>query len=267
MGLQRIEHDFDPTDPEPFQARKKARLEELQSRPIPLPPPKPLASAPTCHEIAGFMPGRLEFEHEWENEAEMLIKDMEFGRVYHFGGEKQPAAVEPAPAPAPAAPAATGEEGAEAADGTATAEEGDVQIVDEKPLPDGEKEGDEPEAELDLKLSILEMFNERYDKRMAAKDLIFDRGLINYKTVRFLILGPVRRSLRAYVLPRSEQMSAIERKRAKEERDLIMRTKVFSRIQTSQDYEDFVEGLLCTSRSLVRRPTRLASLLTLPVFV
>jgi muconolactone delta-isomerase len=35
-----VAQDFDPTDPEPFQARKKARLEELQSRPIPLPPPK-----------------------------------------------------------------------------------------------------------------------------------------------------------------------------------------------------------------------------------
>ncbi|GAA5993345.1 hypothetical protein JCM10908_001439 [Rhodotorula pacifica] len=234
--LPHIEQDFDPADPEPFQARKKARLEELQSRPIPLPPPKPLASAPTCHEIGGFMPGRLEFEHEWENEAEMLIKDMEFGRVYHFGGENQPAGVDPPPATeassttTAAGTTSTKQQSAAAGGGGGAAGEVDVEVieptppappVDEKPLPDGEKEGDEPEAELDLKLSILEMFNERYDKRMAAKDLIFDRGLINYKT-----------------------MSAAERKRSKEERDLITRTKVFARIQTSQDYEDFVEGLL-----------------------
>jgi transcriptional adapter 2-alpha len=184
--VQHIDQDFDPTDPEPFQARKKARLEELQSRPIPLPPPKPLASAPTCHEIGGFMPGRLEFEHEWENEAEMLIKDMEFGRVYHFGGEDQPAAVDPPPTENVGSTA----DKQQAASGEAGQGEPEVEVVeptppvDEKPLPDGEKEGDEPEDELDLKLSILEMFNERYDKRMAAKDLIFDRGLINYKTVR-----------------------------------------------------------------------------------
>ncbi|GAA5861218.1 hypothetical protein JCM1840_003119 [Sporobolomyces johnsonii] len=195
--LPHINHDFSPTDFDTFASRKKARLEELQSRPIPLPPPKPLASAPTCHEIGGYMPGRLEFEHEYENEAEVLIKDMEFGRVYHFGGQDQPEA-----------PAPPGEEGEE--------ERGE-----EKPLPDGEKEGDEPESELELKLAVLDMFNERYDKRMAAKDLIFDRGLINYKT-----------------------LSAAERKRSKEERDLITRTKVFARIQTAQDHEEFVDGLL-----------------------
>ncbi|BGP17208.1 Transcriptional adapter ada2 [Rhodosporidiobolus nylandii] len=178
-------------------SRKAARLHELQSRPLPMPPPKPMASAPTCHELGGYMPGRLEFEHEWENEAEMLIKDMEFGRVYHFGGETQPAAP-------PATPA----------EGAASAEE-------EKPLPDGQNEGDEPEEELELKMAVLEMFNERYDKRMAAKEMIFDRGLINYKT-----------------------MSAAERKRSKEERDLITRTKVFSRIQTAVDHEEFVDGLL-----------------------
>lgn len=41
------------------------------------------------------------------------------------------------------------------------------------------------------------------------------------------------------------QLSAAERKRSKEERDLITRTKVFARIQTAQDHEDLVEGLLC----------------------
>ncbi|GAA5836004.1 hypothetical protein JCM11251_006624 [Rhodosporidiobolus azoricus] len=194
------------TDVDSFSSRKAARLQELQSRPIPLPPPKPLASAPTCHELGGYMPGRLEFEHEWENEAEVLIKDMEFGKVYHFGGDSQPEQPPLPPAPGPA-------EGAEAGD--------DVQVQEEKPLPDGEKEGDEPEAELDLKLTILDMFNERYDKRMAAKELIFDRGLINYKT-----------------------MSAQERKRSKEERDLITRAKVFSRIQTAVDHEEFVDGML-----------------------
>ncbi|GAA5959477.1 hypothetical protein JCM10213_003705 [Rhodosporidiobolus nylandii] len=146
-----------PTDIDAFPSRKAARLHELQSRPLPMPPPKPMASTPTCHELGGYVPGRHEFEHEWENEAEMLIKDMEFGRVYHLGGETRPAA--------PPAPPAEGEAPAE----------------EEEPLPDGQNEGDEPEEELELKMAVLEMFNERYDKRMSAKEMIFDRGLINYK--------------------------------------------------------------------------------------
>ena len=36
------------------------------------------------------MPGRLEFETEHEQDAEVLTKDMEFGKVYRFGGELLP---------------------------------------------------------------------------------------------------------------------------------------------------------------------------------
>jgi transcriptional adapter 2-alpha len=35
-------------------------------------------SHPANHEIQGYMPGRLEFEHEAENEAEQWVKDMIF---------------------------------------------------------------------------------------------------------------------------------------------------------------------------------------------
>ena len=43
------------------------------------------------------------------------------------------------------------------------------------------------------------------------------------------------------------QLLQTERKKTKEERDLVLRTKVFSRIQTAQDHEEFVDGLLCKS--------------------
>lgn len=111
------------------------------------------------------MPGRLEFETEYENEAETLVKDLEFGRVYQFGGDLQPAGEPPAK--------------------EAGEDEEEEEEEEKGPPPKmGEAEGDEPESELELKLAILEMFNERYDKRMANKELIFDRGLMNYKQVR-----------------------------------------------------------------------------------
>ena len=37
-----------------------------------------MTSQPANHEIAGYMPGRLEFETEYENDAEQAVKDMIF---------------------------------------------------------------------------------------------------------------------------------------------------------------------------------------------
>ncbi|GAA5960143.1 hypothetical protein JCM3765_002485 [Sporobolomyces pararoseus] len=215
-----IETNFSPTDLDTFATLKKTRLEYLQSKPLPLPPPKPLASAPTCHEIGGYMPARLEFEHEFENEAEVLIKDLEFGKVMSFGGSDQPASIITTTtntSPEEETPMGPNNvSGKEKAGGKEKAEE-----EEDKPTTLDGGGDEEPESELELKLSVLEMFNEKYDKRMMAKDLIFDRGLINYKII-----------------------SAGERKRNKDERDLINRTKVFTKIQTAKDHEEFVEGLL-----------------------
>lgn len=67
---------------EAFQARKKRRIEERKeaaANASPTPPKhKPTASVPACHEVAGFMPGRLEFESEYFNEAEEAVQHMSF---------------------------------------------------------------------------------------------------------------------------------------------------------------------------------------------
>ena len=67
---------------EVFQARKKRRIEdrrdEAKSAPPATPKQKPTASVPACHEVAGYMPGRLEFETEFANEAEEAVQHMHF---------------------------------------------------------------------------------------------------------------------------------------------------------------------------------------------
>ena len=67
---------------EAFQTRKKRRIEdrkeELKNAPQAPPKQKPVSSAPSCHEVQGYMPGRLEFEHEHLNEAEEAVQHMQF---------------------------------------------------------------------------------------------------------------------------------------------------------------------------------------------
>lgn len=68
---------------EEFQSRKRRRIEERKdaiaasatTAPV---PSKPTSSVPSCHEVAGFMPGRLEFESEYFNEAEEAVQHMQF---------------------------------------------------------------------------------------------------------------------------------------------------------------------------------------------
>lgn len=67
---------------ERFQARKKRRIEErkeaAKAAPPATPKQKPTASVPACHEVQGYMPGRLEFEVEFANEAEEAVQHMQF---------------------------------------------------------------------------------------------------------------------------------------------------------------------------------------------
>lgn len=67
---------------EEFQSRKKRRIEErreaARNAPPATPKQKPTASVPACHEVQGYMPGRLEFETEYFNEAEEAVQHMSF---------------------------------------------------------------------------------------------------------------------------------------------------------------------------------------------
>lgn len=58
--------------------RKLFDFEQVQKKPPPLKPGKPLQSHPHLHEISGFMPARGEFDAEFENEAETHVKELTF---------------------------------------------------------------------------------------------------------------------------------------------------------------------------------------------
>lgn len=167
-------------------------------------------SAPGVHEIAGFLPGRLEFEHEIDNEAEDLIKDLEFGVCLEWGGDqivedendvdvkararlKEEVKMRDSMPPGKRLPNGLGNglvNGIYHNGGTPTPkpEPSPAQNDENK---EGEDDGEEPtqpppiesKESLMFKLSLLDMYKHRVEKRHESKAVMFDRGLLNYKQV------------------------------------------------------------------------------------
>lgn len=162
---------FEKIPKDEFQARKKRRIEERKEAaklaPPATPKQKPTASVPSCHEVQGFMPGRLEFETEFANDAEEAVQHMQF---------------EPGDGLDPA----TGE-------------------MDE---------------ETTLKMTVFDIYNSRLMARMERKRIIFEHNLLEYK-----------------------KNTLIDKKRTKEERDLLNKAKPFARMMNHEDFESFTKDL------------------------
>ncbi|KAF2403433.1 transcriptional adapter 2 [Trichodelitschia bisporula] len=156
---------------ETFQANKKRRIEErkemAKNASPAAPKQKPTASHPACHEVQGYMPGRLEFETEYFNEAEEAVQHMQF---------------EPGDGVLPMTP--------------------------------------EQEQEFNLKMTIMAIYNERLTARVERKKIIFEHNLLEYKKAQ-----------------------AADKKRNKEERELINRAKPFARMMKNEDFQTFTKGL------------------------
>ncbi len=157
---------------EEFQARKKRRIEErkdaAKNAPALQPKTKPTASVPACHEIQGYMPGRLEFETEHANEAEESVQLMQFD-------------------PGDGINPRTGE----------------------------------LEPEMELKLTVMDIYNSRLTQRVERKKVIFEHNLLDYR-----------------------ENTKLEKKRTKEERELVNKAKPFARMMNCNDFESFSQGIV-----------------------
>lgn len=242
--LPRIDLEFD-IDPEIFHERKRRRITEMNNR-----EPPPLKTAPTSspavHEIATFLPGRLEFEHEIDNEAEDLVKDLEFGVVSEFGGDQMVEDEDDLDVKARAKwledrrlglstghrdPSVSAGKGY-MVNGTVNGyhANGDVKkLRSEDSVTNDDEAADEAihlqpyetKDSLDFKLTLLEMYFQRIEKRLESKAMIFDRGLLEYKKIQ-----------------------ATEKKRQKEDREFLHRFRPFARLQSAEDYEAFTTDML-----------------------
>ena len=257
-------------DPEEFQARKRRRISTMTTS-APPPPKVAPTSAPGVHEIATFLPGRLEFEHELDNEAEDLVKDLEFGICHAWGGDQIVEDDNDADVLARARmheerktvdssmngnqiPVVNGVNGIVNGNGYHPMN-GDSHVKSEEPSGEqqqGSQEDDanaeeatlpppfETEDSLTFKLTLLEMYNQRVDKRREAKAIMYERGLLEYKKVHQCVCACV---LFLNLLP--FQMQAAEKKRPKEEKDIVQRLRPFARLQTAEDFEVFTADILC----------------------
>jgi transcriptional adapter 2-alpha len=198
------------------------------------PPPPKVAptSAPGVHEIATFLPGRLEFEHELDNEAEDLVKDLEFGTCLEWGGdeiiedendfdvkariklsEDKKSGVlravsevkgSPMPVSMPNGFMNGRKNGHSGKHGGPVKAETEMMSEDVSmengtgigPTATGTTAEADPNADeitqpppveskhsLTFKLTLIEMYAQRIEKRREAKAFMFDRGLLEYKKV------------------------------------------------------------------------------------
>ena len=207
-----MDREFD-IELEEFHARKRRRISEMNSIVPPAVPKTAPVSAPAVHEISGFLPGRLEFEHELDNDAEDAIKDLEFGVCLQWGGDE---IIEDETDLEVKARIKWEEETRLGISGIIP--EPQVKLVPGKGPPNGalqngflngfhtngttkhdsvksedgnDEESDEPtqpppietEESLKFKLTLLEMYAQRVEKRAESKGVIFERGLLEYKKV------------------------------------------------------------------------------------
>ena len=195
-------------DPQEFQERKRRRIATMNSHPPPAPKISP-TSAPGNHEVATFLPGRLEFEHELDNDAEDLVKDLEFGICLEWGGDQIPEDEDDLDVKGRArmieeAKMRESTPGKRLPNGFPNGVINGYHFPGQTPKPESPpKNNDDPKAENDeeaeeeptqpppietmdslkFKITLLEMYQGRVDKRHEAKALMFDRGLLNYKQV------------------------------------------------------------------------------------
>ncbi|ODQ81869.1 hypothetical protein BABINDRAFT_160099 [Babjeviella inositovora NRRL Y-12698] len=169
--LPETDTDLSHITPQVFAAMRKERLERLERKKNgPLPPPKPKASAsvPLCHEIQGYMPGRMEFEHEVEDEAEHTVKEMIF-------------------------------------------------------------DPDDQPNDIDLKLTILDIYNSRLTTRAERKRIMLLNGLLEYR-----------------------KNITLDKKRLKEEKEVLKKINAMIRVMTPADFEDFLRDILTELRCRIR---------------
>ncbi|OEH79628.1 transcriptional co-activator ada2 [Cyclospora cayetanensis] len=185
--------------------------------------PSPLSrkSPKPSHSIVGYWPLRGDFDVEFDNDAELILADMEFKgeRGTQQGGEGEANTTEGGNAPnrrrkGKALRNSPGEK--HGIQGHAPERDGPCSLPGVFATLEGEAV-----QERQLKLQIIEIYNSKLDERIYRKNTIISRGLLDVKS-----------------------MHLRDKKRTKEERDLHNLFKPLARFQSDEQQERLVQLLI-----------------------
>lgn len=88
-------------------------------------------------------------------------------------------------------------------------------------LADMEFFDDDTESDIKLKNDVIELYNARLDERVRWKKFVIERGILDFKKIQ-----------------------KCERKKTKEEREIINSMKIFSRFNTLEEHDRIVNSLI-----------------------
>jgi len=88
-------------------------------------------------------------------------------------------------------------------------------------LADMEFFDDDTPENIELKNNVIELYNARLDERIRRKKFVIERGLLDLKKIQ-----------------------KSERKKSKEEREIINQMKIFARFNTEEQHQKLVNTLL-----------------------
>lgn len=80
---------------------------------------------------------------------------------------------------------------------------------------------DDTQQDIKLKQDVIKLYNARLDERIRRKKFVIERGILDFK-----------------------KQQKQERKKTKEEREIINAMKIFARFNTPEDHEKLVNSLL-----------------------
>ena len=118
---------------------------------------------------------------------------------------------------------------------------------------------DEHPSERELKLQVVRIYNHKLQERNRRKEFVIERGLIDFKHqqqvhlsfIMYIDFNSQHSHLYLcflFVLFCTRVNQQQDKRRTKEERDLVGRLRVFARFQSREEHEALVEGMLRAGR-------------------